>query len=94
MTWPLGIGLTVALSAVAAYVGAAYFATSSTAFANPAVTIGRVFTDSFAGIAPASAPGFVLAQVVGAALAVAAVVAITPEPVVPDGAAIEEPDRA
>jgi arsenate reductase len=56
--------------AVAAYIGAAYFFTSSTSFANPAVTIGRAFSDSFAGIEPGSVPGFVVAQVAGAAVAV------------------------
>lgn len=55
---------------VAAYIGAAYWFTASTSFANPAVTFGRMFTDSFAGIAPASAPGFVLAQCFGVALAI------------------------
>ena len=45
--------------AVGAYIGAAYFFTSSTSFANPAITIGRMFSDTFAGIAPASAPGFI-----------------------------------
>ena len=54
--------------AVGAYIGAAYFFTSSTSFANPAVTIGRAFTNTFAGIAPASVPGFVVAQLVGAAV--------------------------
>ncbi|MFD7442881.1 aquaporin [Streptomyces sp. NPDC059909] len=52
--------------AVASYIGAAYWFTSSTSFANPAVTIGRAFTDTFAGIAPASVPGFVAAQLAGA----------------------------
>jgi glycerol uptake facilitator-like aquaporin len=56
--------------AVAGYIGAAYWFTSSTSFANPAVTIGRALTDSFAGIAPGSVPGFLAAQVVGAVLAV------------------------
>lgn len=56
---------------VAAYIGAAYWFTASTSFANPAAVFGRMFSDSFAGIAPASAPGFVLAELVGAALAVA-----------------------
>lgn len=51
--------------AVGSYIGAAYFFTSSTAFANPAVTVGRVFSDTFAGIDPASALGFVVAQLVG-----------------------------
>ncbi|MFI0813673.1 aquaporin [Streptomyces echinatus] len=56
----------LAPAAVAAYIGAAYWFTSSTSFANPAVTIGRAFTDSFAGIAPGSVPAFVAAQLVGA----------------------------
>jgi arsenate reductase len=51
--------------AVGAYIGGAYFFTSSTSFANPAVTIGRAFTNTFAGIAPVSIAGFVIAQVVG-----------------------------
>jgi glycerol uptake facilitator-like aquaporin len=55
----------LAAPAVGAYIGAAYWFTASTSFANPAVTVGRVFSDSFAGIAPGSVPGFVLAQLVG-----------------------------
>jgi glycerol uptake facilitator-like aquaporin len=55
---------------VAAYIGAAYWFTSSTSFANPAAAFGRMFSDTFAGISPASVTGFVLAQTVGAALAV------------------------
>ncbi len=55
---------------VAAYIGAAYWFTSSTSFANPAAAFGRMFSDTFAGISPASVIGFVLAQAVGAALAV------------------------
>ena len=58
--------------AVGAYIGAAYFFTSSTSFANPAVTVGRAFTDTFAGIDPSSVPAFVVFQLVGAALAVVA----------------------
>jgi len=53
-------------AAVAAWIGSAYFFTSSTSFANPAVTIGRTFSDSFAGIAPECAPKFIAAQVLGA----------------------------
>jgi len=60
----------LAAPAVGAYIGAAYWFTSSTSFANPAVTIGRVFSDTFTGIAPASTPGFVAAQLAGAAVAV------------------------
>ena len=57
--------------AVAGYIAAAYWFTSSTSFANPAVTIGRTLSDTFAGIEPASAPGFIAAQVAGGLLAVA-----------------------
>lgn len=63
----------LAAPAVGAYIGAAYWFTSSTSFANPAVTIGRVFSDTFAGIAPGSVAGFVAAQLVGAGAAVALV---------------------
>lgn len=56
----------------AAYIGAAYWFTASTSFANPAAAFGRMFSDSFAGIAPASVPAFVLAELAGAALALLA----------------------
>lgn len=56
---------------VAAYIGAAYWFTASTSFANPAAVFGRMFSDSFAGIAPASTPGFVLAQLIGAFIGLA-----------------------
>jgi glycerol uptake facilitator-like aquaporin len=56
--------------AVGAYIGSAYFFTSSTAFANPAITVGRMFTDTFAGVSPASAWPFVLAQLLGASIGV------------------------
>ncbi|MFJ2862559.1 aquaporin [Kitasatospora sp. NPDC087314] len=62
--------------AVASYIGAAYWFTSSTSFANPAVTVGRAFTDTFAGITPASAPAFVAAQLVGLAVGLALVVVL------------------
>ncbi len=65
-------------AAVGAYIGAAYFFTSSTSFANPAITIGRMFSDTFAGIAPPSASVFIGAQIVGAALGVGAVKALYP----------------
>ena len=55
-----------AAAAVGAYIGAAYWFTSSTSFANPAISVGRMFSDTFAGIAPASAPAFVAAQLAGA----------------------------
>ncbi len=57
-------------SMVACYIGAAYWFTASTSFANPAAAFGRMFSDSFAGIAPTSVPGFMAAQVVGAGLGV------------------------
>ncbi|MGH3403874.1 MAG: aquaporin [Streptosporangiaceae bacterium] len=66
-------------AAVGAYIGAAYFFTSSASFANPAITIGRMFTDSFAGIAPASAPAYIGAQLIGGALAVAVIRALYPQ---------------
>ncbi len=64
--------------AVGAYITAAYWFTSSTSFANPAITIGRTLSDTFAGIEPASAPLFVLMQLVGGALAVGAVLMLYP----------------
>jgi glycerol uptake facilitator-like aquaporin len=69
----------LAAPAVGAYIGAAYFFTSSASFANPAITIGRMFTDTFAGIAPSSAGGYLLAQVVGAALGLAMIVIFFPQ---------------
>ena len=65
-------------AAVGAYIGAAYWFTSSTSFANPAITVGRMFSDTFAGIAPASVPGFVVAQLVGGVVAVGVVRALYP----------------
>jgi glycerol uptake facilitator-like aquaporin len=65
-------------AAVGVYIGAAYFFTSSTSFANPAITIVRMFSASFAGIAPASAPSFIAAQVIGGALAVLVIRALYP----------------
>jgi glycerol uptake facilitator-like aquaporin len=64
--------------AVASYIGAAYWFTSSTSFANPAVTVARTLSDSFAGIAPSSVPGFVAAQILGAALAFLLIAALLP----------------
>lgn len=64
--------------AVAAWIGAAYWFTSSTSFANPAVTVGRMFTDTFAGIAPASAPGFIAAQIAGAGIGFGLVLLLCP----------------
>jgi arsenate reductase len=66
-------------AAVGAYIGAAYFFTSSTSFANPAISIGRMFSNTFAGISPASLPGFIAAELVGCALAILAVKALYPD---------------
>jgi glycerol uptake facilitator-like aquaporin len=65
-------------AAVGAYIGAAYWFTSSTSFANPAVTIGRVFSDTFAGIAPGSVPAFIGAQVAGGLVGLGLVVVLYP----------------
>jgi len=65
-------------AAVGAYIGAAYFFTSSASFANPAITVGRMFSDTFAGIAPASAPAYIAAQVTGGVLAVGLIRALYP----------------
>jgi glycerol uptake facilitator-like aquaporin len=65
-------------AAVGAYIGAAYFFTSSTSFANPAITIGRMFSATFAGIAPASVPGFIAAQIIGGGLGVVIIRALYP----------------
>ena len=65
-------------AAVGAYIGAAYFFTSSASFANPAITIGRMFSNTFAGIAPSSAPVFVGAQIVGGLVAVGLVRVLYP----------------
>lgn len=72
--------LTAVPVAVGGYIGAAYWFTSSTSVANPAATIGRTLSDTFAGIRPASAPGFIAAQLLGAALAVVVGRVLFPEP--------------
>lgn len=65
-------------AAVGAYIGAAYWFTSSTSFANPAVTIGRIFSDTFAGIAPTSALAFIAAQLLGGAIGLVLAIALFP----------------
>jgi arsenate reductase len=77
---------TIIPAAVGAYIGAAYFFTSSASFANPAITIGRMFSDTFAGIAPASVPAYVVAQAIGGAAAVLVLIALYPD-VTPEDAA-------
>jgi arsenate reductase len=78
-------------AAVGAYIGAAYFFTSSTSFANPAIAIGRMFSDTFAGIAPASVPAFVLAQLLGGAGAMLALRVLYPDVSPADAAAVVLP---
>jgi arsenate reductase len=79
--------------AVGAYVAAVVFATSSTGFVNPAVTLARVLTDTYTGIAPASAAGFLVAQVAGALVAVALVCGLYPGKV-QGGEEVTEPERS
>ena len=83
-------------AAVGAYIGAAYWFTSSTSFANPAITIGRMFSNSFAGIAPSSVPGFIGAQIAGGALAAVVIRVLYPDVSPADAAEIVVPhqDRA
>jgi arsenate reductase len=69
----------IAPAAVGAYVGAAYWFTSSTSFANPAISVGRMFSNTFAGIAPASVAGYVIAQLLGGGLAVGVIRVLYPD---------------
>jgi glycerol uptake facilitator-like aquaporin len=80
-------------AAVGAYIGAAYWFTSSTSFANPAISVGRMFSDTFAGIAPASVPAFIGAQLVGGALAFALVRMLYPGLGASDAADVVIPHR-
>ena len=82
-----------AAAAVGAYIGAAYFFTSSTSFANPAISVGRMFSNTFAGIAPSSVPSFVAAQVVGGALAVIVIKVLFPDITPSEAADILFPHR-
>jgi arsenate reductase len=81
----------LAPAAVGAYIGAAYFFTSSTSFANPAITVGRIFSNSFAGIAPSSAPSFISAQLVGGVLAIALIKVLYPGLTKAEAADVIEP---
>ena len=78
-------------AAVGAYIGAAYWFTSSTSFANPAITIGRMFSNTFAGIAPSSVLAFIGAQIVGGALAVGVIKVLYPDVSSADAAEIVVP---
>ena len=81
-------------AAVGAYIGAAYWFTSSTSFANPAITVGRMFSDTFAGIAPSSVPSFIGAQIVGGVLAAGFIKALYPAITPADAAGIIVPRSA
>ncbi len=81
-------------AAVGAYIGAAYFFTSSASFANPAISIGRMFSDTFAGIAPASVPTFVLAQLAGTACAILALRVLYPDGTADEAAEVVLPHNA
>ncbi len=78
-------------AAIGAYIGAAYFFTSSTSFANPAITVGRTLSNTFAGIAPASVPAFVVAQAVGGCLAWLGVRVLYPDVTPADAASVVIP---
>ena len=81
----------LAPAAVGAYIGSAYFFTSSTSFANPAIDFGRMFSDSFAGIAPASVPAFVVVQLLGGAVALAVIRGLYPDLSAEDAAEVMLP---
>ncbi len=78
-------------AAVGAYIGAAYWFTSSTSFANPAITIGRMFSATFAGIAPSSVPSFIGAQIIGGVVAIGIIRALYPAITPADAAGIIVP---
>ena len=78
-------------AAVGAYIGAAYFFTSSASFANPAISIGRMFSNTFAGIAPSSVPTFILAQLVGVACAILVLRVLYPDVTADEAAAVVLP---
>ncbi len=80
-------------AAVGAYIGAAYWFTSSTSFANPAITIGRMFSDTFAGIAPSSVAPFIAAQILGGILAAGIIKALYPAITSADAADIIVPPQ-
>jgi arsenate reductase len=69
---------TITAGAVGAYIASAYFFTSSASFANPAIVIGRMFSNTFAGIAPSSAPAFIAAEVLGGGVGIALIRALYP----------------
>jgi glycerol uptake facilitator-like aquaporin len=82
---------TSAPAAVGAYIGAAYFFTSSTSFANPAIDIGRMFSNTFAGIAPSSVPGFLIAQLLGGVIAIGVIRYLYPDVTADEAAEVVMP---
>jgi arsenate reductase len=84
----------MAPAAVGAYIGAAYFFTSSASFANPAITVGRMFSDTFAGIAPASVTAYIVAQLIGGACAVLAIRVLYPDVTSAEAADVVLPHEA
>ena len=84
---------TITPAAVGAYIGAAYFFTSSASFANPAISIGRMFSNTFAGIAPASVPAYIVAQALGGAFAVLVLRALYPDVTPEDAATVLVPHQ-
>ncbi len=81
----------LAPAAIGAYIGAAYFFTSSTSFANPAIDIGRMFSNTFAGIAPASVPAFIVFQLIGGAVAIGVIRVLYPDITADEAAEIMVP---
>lgn len=81
-------------AAVGAYIGAAYFFTSSTSFANPAIAVGRMFSNTFAGIAPSSVPGYVVAEIVGGVLAFVVIKTLYPSMTSAEAAEVVVPHEA
>ena len=81
-------------AAVGAYIGAAYWFTSSTSFANPAIDVGRMFSDTFAGIAPASVPAFAIAQLVGGIVAFGVIRTLYPDVTPAEAAEVVVPHGA
>jgi arsenate reductase len=83
----------IAPAAVGAYIGAAYFFTSSTSFANPAIDVGRTFSDTFAGIAPASVPAYVVVQLLGGLVALGLIAVLYPDLSAEEAAEIMVPQK-
>ena len=84
---------TITPAAVGAYIGAAYFFTSSASFANPAISIGRMFSNTFAGIAPASVPAYIIAQTIGGGAAILVLRTLYPDVTPEDAATVLVPHQ-